>query len=468
MTVQSRSLTCFKTYDIRGKLETELNTEIAYRIARAFADVIKPKTVVLGGDARLSSVSLKRALANGLMDAGVNVLDLGLTGTEEVYFATFHLQLDAGIQVTASHNPIDFNGMKLVGKNAEPIGPTNGLLSIKALAESQNFSNPHLTRGNCRSLNLMSDYISHLLSYIQPHHIKALTILVNAGNGPAAQIIDELESHFKRHSVPLKFIKMNHQIDGHFPNGIPNPLLKENRHDTQKAVKRYQADLGIAWDGDFDRCFFFDEQGEFIDSYYIVGLLAEAFLQKDPHSSIVHDPRLIWHTQQICQSFLGQTIQCRTGHVFIKQKMRQTNAVYGGENSAHHYFRDFSYCDSGMIPWLLLIELLSLKTIPLSAMVAKGQQTFPNSGEINIKVNQPVEAINRVKAHYQEHASNLDTCDGVSFTFINQQQAWRFNLRHSNTESVIRLNIESKGDKSLLEQKTNEIISLINRQNTKS
>lgn len=461
MTVPFRSLTCFKTYDIRGKLETELNTEIAYRIARAFADVIKPKTVVLGGDARLTSASLKRALANGLMDAGVNVLDLGLTGTEEVYFATFHLKLDAGIQVTASHNPIDFNGMKLVGKDAEPIGPTNGLLSIKALAESQAFSHKHSTRGHYRTLNLMPDYISHLLSYIQPHQIKALKIVVNAGNGPAAQVIDVLESQFKRLKVPLSFIKVNHQIDGHFPNGIPNPLLKENRQDTQKAVRHYQADLGIAWDGDFDRCFFFDEKGEFIDSYYIVGLLAEAFLQKDPHSNIVHDPRLIWHTQHICQSFRGQSILCRTGHVFIKQKMRQTNAAYGGENSAHHYFRSFAYCDSGMIPWLLLIELLSLKSIPLSAMVAKGQQTFPNSGEINLKVNRPIEAINSVKAHYQDHASNIETCDGISLAFLDEQQAWRFNLRHSNTESVIRLNVEAKDDESLLKQKTHEIITLI-------
>ncbi|WP_299495467.1 phosphomannomutase CpsG [uncultured Shewanella sp.] len=454
-------LTCFKTYDIRGKLETELNPQIAYRIARAFADIIKPKTVVLGGDARLTSASLKQALASGFMDAGVNVLDLGLTGTEEVYFATFHLKLDAGIQVTASHNPIDYNGMKFVGKNAEPIGPDNGLQPIKLLAESQAFSVNKQAKGHYHGLNLMPDYIKHLLSYIQPHHIKPLKILVNAGNGPAAKIIDELEVAFKQLQTPITFIKINHDIDGRFPNGIPNPLLKENRQDTQNAITLHQADLGIAWDGDFDRCFFFDEQGEFLDSYYVVGLLADAFLQKNSQSNIIHDPRLIWHTQHICQKHRSKAIQCRTGHVFIKQKMRQTHAAYGGEVSGHHYFRDFAYCDSGMIPWLLLIELLSIKNQPLSTLVAESKRTYPNSGEINFTVSHPIDAINKVKAHYQDIATHIDTCDGISFSFENKQQAWRFNLRYSNTEPLIRLNVESKGNRQLVVQKTNEIIAIL-------
>ncbi|WP_376708396.1 phosphomannomutase CpsG [Shewanella surugensis] len=457
----SNELTCFKSYDIRGKLDTEVTPDIAYRIGRAFAEIINPKTVVLGGDARLSSEPLKQALAKGLMDVGVNVLDLGMTGTEEIYFATFHLRLDAGIQVTASHNPIDYNGMKLVGKEAKPIGPNNGLLKIRALAESQAFLPKATLIGTYKRLNLMTDYVIHLMSYIHPQNIKPIKIVVNAGNGPAGQVIDALESQFKSLNVPIAFIKIHHQIDGHFPNGIPNPLLPENRQATHQAVLEYGADLGIAWDGDFDRCFFFDEHGQFIESYYIVGLLAEAFLQKDPTAKIIHDPRLIWNTLDISQKFKGTALQCKTGHVFIKQRMRQEEATYGGEMSAHHYFRDFAYCDSGMIPWLLISELLSIRQIPLSKIIASAIQAFPTSGEINIAINNPTEAINRVKTHYQAQASKIDTCDGISLEFTGDQKEWRFNLRHSNTEPLVRLNVESKGDPQLLKQKTNEVMALL-------
>lgn len=454
-------LTCFKAYDIRGKLGSEMTLDIAYRIGRAFADIIKPKTIVVGGDARLTSEALKQSLAKGLMDAGVDVLDLGMTGTEEIYFATFHLKLDAGIQVTASHNPIDYNGMKLVGKKAEPIGPDNGLLAIKTLAESQSFLTGAVTRGRYKQISVMNAYVAHLLSYIHLSNIKPIRIVVNAGNGPAGQIIDAIEMQCQHLNIPITFIKIHHQIDGHFPNGIPNPLLVENRSDTQQAVLKHQADMGIAWDGDFDRCFFFDEQGQFIEGYYIVGLLAKAFLQKEVAAKIIHDPRLTWHTLDICQQFNGKAIQCQTGHVFIKQKMRQENAIYGGEMSAHHYFRDFAYCDSGMIPWLLITELLSMKKVPLSKMVARAINAYPISGEINLTIENPTEAINKIKAHYQNQASKIEFCDGISLEFMENNKEWRFNLRHSNTEPLVRLNVESKGDAQLLKQKTNTIIKLL-------
>ncbi|PHV11144.1 phosphomannomutase CpsG [Chitinimonas sp. BJB300] len=452
----TRSFSCFKAYDIRGRLGDELNEEIAYRVGRAYAAHLQPKRVVLGCDVRLSSESLKQALANGLMDAGVDVIDIGMVGTEEVYFAAFHLDVDGGIEVTASHNPMDYNGMKLVRRGAQPISGDTGLVAIRNLAESMVFPAPG-QRGSLRQQSILDGYVAHLLTYIDPAKLKPLRLVVNAGNGAAGHVIDQIETEFARLKVPVEFIKVHHEADGHFPNGIPNPLLPENRADTADAVRKHHADMGIAWDGDFDRCFLFDERGEFIEGYYIVGLLAEAFLQRKSGQKIIHDPRLTWNTIEVVESAGGTPVLCKTGHAFIKERMRLEDAVYGGEMSAHHYFRDFAYCDSGMIPWLLVAQLLSVKQQPLSSMVSERIARFPSSGEINRRLEDAEAAIARVEAHYAPLAIQIDRTDGISLEFTN----WRFNLRSSNTEPVVRLNVESRGDISLMQQKTEAILALL-------
>ncbi|MDO6425508.1 phosphomannomutase CpsG [Thalassotalea sp. 1_MG-2023] len=452
-------LTCFKAYDIRGKLGEELNTDIAYRIGRAFAQHTKAKTVVVGGDVRLTSEELKLALANGLMDGGTDVIDLGLSGTEHIYFATSHLKCDGGIVVTASHNPIDYNGMKLVREHSKPISGDTGLFDIQALAENANFVTPTL-KGKSTCHDISSAYTEHLLSYIELDNIKPLKVVVNAGNGTAGPALDCIEQAFKARNVPIEFIKVNHQPDGTFPNGIPNPLLHENQPVTANAVKVHQADMGIAWDGDFDRCFLFDENGSFIEGYYIVGLLAENFLAKQPGGKIIHDPRLTWNTIDIVEQSGGQAIQSKTGHAFIKERMREEDAIYGGEMSAHHYFRDFAYCDSGMIPWLLVAELLCIKNQPLSALVQDRIAKYPSPGEINSTIADPKKAIARVLEYYQSQAVEIEYVDGISVSFDN----WRFNLRSSNTEPVVRLNVETKGDVTLMQTKTDEVLQLLRQQ----
>ncbi|MEG1157294.1 MAG: phosphomannomutase CpsG, partial [Acinetobacter sp.] len=371
-------LTCFKAYDIRGKLGTELNEEIAYKIGRAYGQIYQPKTVVIGCDIRLTSESLKQATIQGLNDAGVNVLDLGMTGTEEVYFGAFHLDVQGGIEITASHNPMDYNGMKLVREQARPIGADSGLAEIQALAESGTFTEV-TQKGATTPYNILPEFIEHLMGYINPAKIRPLKLVVNAGNGAAGHVIDAIEEKFKALNIPVEFIKIHHEADGHFPNGIPNPILVENRDSTRHAVLEHQADMGIAWDGDFDRCFLFDEKGQFIEGYYIVGLLAQAFLLKQSGEKIVHDPRLIWNTFDVVEKYQGISVQSKSGHSFIKDKMREHNAVYGGEMSAHHYFRDFSYCDSGMIPWLLVVSVLSETGQSLSSLVEDMITKFPCS-----------------------------------------------------------------------------------------
>lgn len=451
-------LDCFKAYDIRGQLGQSLNEDIAYRIGRAYAEYIKPERVVIGGDMRLSTDALKRALSNGLRDAGVTVLDIGLCGTEEIYFATSYLETDGGIVVTASHNPKDYNGMKLVREESKPISGDTGLNEIEALVRRNRFSEmPANQRGEYQPISTRDAYVDHLMGYIAAEAIQPLKLVVNAGNGVAGLCIDVIERRFASLGIPITFHKIHHQPDGTFPHGIPNPLLVDNRQDTIDAVLSHQADFGIAWDGDFDRCFLFDEQGRFIEGYYIVGLLAEAFLEKYPGSRIIHDPRLIWNTLDIVKQHGGQSIQSKTGHAFIKERMRQEDAVYGGEMSAHHYFRDFFYCDSGMIPWLLIAELVSLKQQPLSTLVDDRIAKYPSPGEINSQIGDPAAAIARVLAHYQEQALSVDYTDGIS---VDMAQ-WRFNLRSSNTEPVVRLNLETRGDIRLMREKCEEVLNLL-------
>lgn len=459
-------LNCFTAYDVRGKLGLELNEDIAYDIGRAFAQHLKTRRVVVGGDNRLTSENLKQAVAQGLMDAGADVIDLGMTGTEEIYFAAFHLDVDGGIEITASHNPINYNGMKFVGRGAAPISGDNELAAIKALAESREFTAPR-QRGTLASRSLLKAYSEHLLGYITPEKLSPLKLVVNAGNGVAGHVIDAIEAQFLNNNIPIEFIKIHHRPNGEFPHGIPNPLLPENRTVTSQAVKDHGADMGIAWDGDFDRCFFFDEHGEFIEGYYIVGLLADAFLHQNPGETIIHDPRLTWNTIDIVKTAGGVPVPSKTGHSFIKQCMRDENAIYGGEMSAHHYFRDFAYCDSGMIPWLLLIELISNTGNSLAQLVDDRIAAFPCSGELNYKVSNVKEAIKQVRKFYAaeeqswynegQEVPDLDDIDGLSITFSD----WRLNLRASNTEPLLRLNVEAKNDCRLVSKHVAEIEQII-------
>lgn len=444
-------ITCFKAYDIRGRVPDQLNEDIAYRIGRAFVEFLKPKTVVVGFDIRLTSESLCGELIRGLIDSGANVINIGQCGTEEVYFATSHLKADGGIVVTASHNPKDYNGMKLVRENSKPISGDTGLSEIKALAENNEFTNS-ANKGQVSQQDASQAYVDHLLSYVDKPTLKPLKIVCNAGNGGAGPTVDLLEAH-----LPFEFVKVHHEANGHFPNGVPNPLLEENRQPTIDAIIDHGADLGIAWDGDFDRCFFFDAQGRFIEGYYIVGLLAQAFLEKHPGAKVIHDPRLTWNTIQIAEEFGGDAIQCKTGHAFIKERMRLEDAIYGGEMSAHHYFKDFSYCDSGMIPWLLVTALMSAKGNTLAELVDQRMKAFPASGEINKTIAEPAVLIESIQKKYQGMATAIDHTDGLSMEF----DSWRFNIRMSNTEPVVRLNVESKADDALMQEKTKELLSII-------
>lgn len=443
---------CFKAYDIRGRVPDELNDEIAYRIGRAFAQILGPREVVVGRDVRLDSPALAAAVARGLNDSGASVIDIGLCGTEEVYFQTAHRGVGGGIMVTASHNPMDFNGMKLVRDGSRPVSGDTGLRDIEALTESGRFV-PAATIGSLRVEADKSAFIEHLLGYVDRSALRPLRIVVNAGNGGAGVVIDKLAPH-----LPFEFIRIHHEPDGRFPHGIPNPLLPENRAATAEAVRSSRADFGIAWDGDFDRCFFFDAQGEFIEGYYLVGLLAAQMLEKHPGGKIVHDPRLTWNTIDMVKAAGGVAIMSKTGHAFIKERMRTEDALYGGEMSAHHYFRDFAYCDSGMIPWLLIAERMSRMRMPLAQMVEQRIAAYPCSGEINFKVADAAAVVGRLQDRYATMPSAVvDHTDGLSVDFAD----WRFNVRSSNTEPLLRLNVEARGSIALMHEKTGELRRLI-------
>ena len=450
-TSEVKGIDCFKAYDVRGRVPEDLDEEIAWRIGRAYAAHVSPATVAVGRDVRLSSPEVSAALTRGLTDSGVDVIDIGICGTELVYFATFHDGLDGGIMVTASHNPRNHNGMKMVSSDARPISADTGLQDIRRIAESGEF--PQGPRqGSVDRRDLTGDYIDHLLGYVDTSALKPLRIVVNAGNGCAGPFVDLLEPQ-----LPFELVKLQHEPDGHFPNGVPNPMLQKNRGTTAAAILESGADLGIAWDGDFDRCFFFDERGEFIEGYYLVGLLALAFLEKTPGERIVHDPRLTWSTIDAVAQAGGEAVQSKSGHAFIKQTMREVDAVYGGEMSAHHYFRDFSYADSGMIPWLLVAEIMSRRAAPLSELVADRVAMFPTSGEINRRVDDAAAAIARLEDAYASGAAHVEHVDGLGVEFPD----WRFNVRASNTEPLLRLNVESRADPDLMRCMTEDLLEII-------
>jgi phosphomannomutase/phosphomannomutase/phosphoglucomutase len=449
------TLTAFKAYDVRGRMPDEINETLARDIGRAYAAFVKAKRVAVGYDIRLSSPALATALKEGLKDGGCDVLDIGLWGTEGVYFATFAGRLDGGIMVTASHNPPDYNGMKFVREESRPISADTGLKDMAALIESRRLPPPVAKRGAEKPHDIRKEYLDHLLGYIDRSKLRKLKVVVNAGNGGAGLVVDQLEPH-----LPFEFIKLNHDADGTFPNGVPNPMLEENRAATSEAIRRSGADVGLAWDGDYDRCFFFDEHGTFIEGYYLVGLLAEVFLKREPGARIVHDPRLTWNTVDIVRRHGGEPVLCKSGHAFIKAKMREVDGAYGGEMSAHHYFRGFSYCDSGMIPWLLVLQTLCERGKTLSQLVGERMRLFPVSGEINRHLATDAKTVlARLQKLYEKNAEAVDFTDGLSIEFAD----WRFNLRGSNTEPLVRLNVESRGNEALMREKTRELLALLDQ-----
>ncbi len=442
---------CFKAYDIRGQIPSQLNPDVAYRVGNATTQFLGAQKMVLGRDIRLSSRDLANAVAKGITAAGAEVLDIGLGGTEMVYFGTAHLEADGGIMVTASHNPADYNGLKIVREEARPVSADTGLQEIREIAESDE-RYIAARQGLHAPVNIFDAYIEHLLGYVDISALKPLKLVVNPGNGGAAVAMDGLRSH-----LPFELVEVHYEPDGEFPNGIPNPLLPENRESTASAVLSSGADLGIAWDGDFDRCFFFDEKGQFIEGYYIVGLLAESLLGKQPGGSVVHDPRLTWNTLDIVGEAGGVPVQSKSGHSFIKEKMREVDAIYGGEMSAHHYFRDFFYADSGMIPWMLVAELISASGKSLSQLVGERMAMYPASGEINRQVADADATLAALFDRYADSALAVDKTDGYCFEYDD----WRFNIRMSNTEPVVRLNVESRANEALMLEKTTEILGII-------
>ncbi|RZU46853.1 phosphomannomutase/phosphomannomutase/phosphoglucomutase [Fluviicoccus keumensis] len=449
-------LSAFKAYDVRGRVPDQLNERTVQEIGRAYARVIKPEgAVAVGRDIRETSDAFACALIAGLNAEGCRTVDIGLCGTEMVYYAAGQAGMGGGIMVTASHNPSDYNGLKMVRSGARPISSDSGLTEIEqetrrllAGPASTLAVNPDLHRQE----SVLQPYVSLLLGMINPAAIKPLHLVVNAGNGCAGPVFDALAAH-----LPIRVTRLCHEPDGTFPNDVPNPMLIEQQQFTARAVIEHGADLGLAWDGDFDRCFFFDETGQFIEGYYLVGLLAEQLLKKAPGSTVIYDPRLTWNTVQLVEAFGGKPVISKCGHSFIKDKMREQDAVYGGEMSAHHYFRDFFYCDSGMIPWLLMLEQLSESGAKFSQVVESCMREFPCSGEINFTIKSAAEALQRVRAFYEGSAVTISTLDGLTMEFAQ----WRFNLRSSNTEPVVRLNVESRGDKTLLAAKTAELKELI-------
>ena len=447
-----KEISCFKAYDVRGRTPSELNEDVAFRIGVGIASYFSAQSVVIGYDIRPSSIDILEALTKGINSKGAKVFSIELCGTEEIYFATNYLNTDAGVMITASHNPADYNGLKIVGKGAKPVSIDSGLGEIKRIAESSEVL-PQIN-SDIEVVDIKSEYIQKLMGFINPDLIKPMRVLTNAGNGCAGPILDMLEDH-----LPVQFTKIQNQPDGSFPNGIPNPLLHENRETTSKAVIENSADIGIAWDGDFDRCFFFDSKGMFIENYYLIALLSEQLLKESQGESIVHDPRLTWNTIEEVENFGGVPKISKSGHSFIKEVMRENNSIYGGEMSGHHYFRDFYYSDSGMIPWLLLLENVSLSGTSLTDLVKDRIEKYPVSGEINRTVSNPEQLLEEIKAHYEPHKPKIDDIDGYSFDF----NSWRFNLRMSNTEPLVRLNVETRGNNSLMQDKTDEILDLIQK-----
>lgn len=451
-------LTCFKAYDIRSPIGPDLNEDIFYRIGRAVCEHLRAKNIVIGHDARATSPIFANILKNASLDSDVNVLDIGLAGTEEVYWAVKEFRASAGMMVTASHNPINYNGIKIVKYGSEPLDSKIDFQPIKKITERNQFKSIN-QKGSLYDFKTSArqKYTEKIISFVDHRSLKPLKIVVNSGNGAAGPSFDRIVKKLHTLGVQTNFVLVNHNPDSNFPKGVPNPLLKENQRETSFEIIKNKADFGVAFDGDFDRCFFFDETGSFVSGEQIVALIASIFISKEQGARVVHDGRVIWNISEKIKSNQGISIIAKVGHNFMKQAMRENEAIYGGEISAHHYFRDFAYCDSGMIPFLILWEILSKSKTTFSRLINNEKIKFLSSGEINFTVEDPDMCFNLIREYYLDLSNNYTEFDGLSFTF----DKWRFNVRKSNTEPLIRLNIETKGSQDILLQKIEELSRII-------
>lgn len=443
-----RRYDCFKAYDIRGSVPDQLDADLAYRVGRAFADETGAKQVVVGHDIRLSGPELSEAFSRGVTDAGADIIDIGLCGTEMVYFAVPHLEADGGVMITASHNPPGDNGMKLVREGSRPISSNSGLNEIEERAFQAKWERSG--KGSVEEIDAYPAFIDHLLTFADSSNLPNIKVLADPGNGAAGVALEKLAIH-----LPCTIETLRAEPDGQFPHGVPNPILPESRAMTEERLKQGGFGLGVAWDGDYDRCFFLDGAGRFIEGYYIVGVLAEAALRENPGAAIVYDPRLIWNTEEIIAKHGGRPVMSRSGHAFIKEVMRRENAEYGGEMSAHHYFRRHWFADSGMIPLLLILRLIAERGESLAEMVGDMMDRFPCSGEINSRVPDAKAAMERVEREFS--GGEISRLDGLSIDF----EDWRMNLRPSNTEPLLRLNVETRADADLLQAKTERVLEIV-------
>jgi phosphomannomutase len=438
----------FKAYDVRGIYPTELDEEGAYAIGRAFVEEFEPSTIAVGRDMRVSAPSMAEALIEGAADSGADVLDLGLVGTEMVYFAVGELGLDGGVAVTASHNPKEYTGMKIVRAGALPVGGDSGLLQIRDRAQ-KGLGEPQ-RRGEIREHDIWPAYVDRVLSFVDVDAIKPLTVVIDAANGMAGAMLPPVLER-----LPIEAITYFFEPDGTFPNHEPNPLLPENREFIVAKVLDHQAELGVAFDGDADRCFFVDDKGEFVPGDFVTALLAESVLEKSPGAKIIYDVRASWAVPETISNAGGEPLINRVGHAFIKHRMREEGAVFGGEVSGHYYFRDFSQADSGVVPFLIMLELISKRGEKLSEVLRPYRDRYFLTGELNT----PVPDVDRKLRELEERfgaAGTVTHLDGISV----DAEEWHMNVRPSNTEPLLRLNLEARS-RGLMERKRDEVLEVI-------
>jgi phosphomannomutase len=440
----------FKAYDVRGVYPTELDEDGAYAIGHAYVEQFEPKKIAVGRDMRLSSPSMAASVIRGAADAGCDVLDLGLVGTEMVYFAVGELELDGGVMVTASHNPKNYTGMKIVRRGALPVGGESGLLEIRDRAMSLGDTSGGQTPGQVQEYDIWPAYVDRVLSFVDLSEIKPLRVVIDAANGMAGVMLPPVLER-----LPIEAVRYYFEPDGTFPNHEPNPLLPENRQFIIERTKAEGADFGVAFDGDADRCFFVDDTGEFVPGDFVTALFAESALAKNPGAKIIYDVRASWAVPEMIERAGGVPLINRVGHAFIKQRMREEGAVFGGEVSGHYYFRDFSQADSGVVPFLLMLELVSRRGKKLSEILRPFRERYFITGELNTPVPDVALKLQELKERFgpQGEVSHLD---GIS---VNGED-WHFNVRPSNTEPLLRLNLEARSEE-LMEEKRDEVLDVI-------
>jgi len=440
----------FKAYDVRGIYPTELDEEGGYAIGRAYVEQFEPKEVAVGRDMRLSSPAMAKAVIEGAADAGADVIDIGLVGTEMVYFAVGEHGLDGGIQVTASHNPKEYTGMKIVRRGALPVGGDSGLLDIRDRAVAITEESGGQTPGQVREVDVFPGFAEKVLSFIDPDAVKPLRVVIDAANGMAGALLPPVLDRLPIDAVPYFF-----ELDGSFPNHEPNPLLPENREFVIGKVLEEKAQLAAAFDGDADRCFFIDDTGDFVPGDFVTALLAELMLEKHPGAKIIYDVRASWAVPETIERAGGTPFINRVGHAFIKHRMREEDAVFAGEVSGHYYFRDFYQADSGVIPFLLMLELISKRGKPLSELLRPFRETYFLTGEINVPVADVAVKLQELKERFGKEGK-VSHLDGISI----EAEGWHMNVRPSNTEPLLRLNLEARS-RELMERKRDEVLEVI-------